>query len=149
MKLTSTVAALAGLIATANAHATFQYFWPDANTSTNTCIRTPPTNSPVGTLDATMSCNVNGDTGVAGKCTVAAGSTVSVEMHQQFTDRTCTLDAIGGNHDGPVIIYLAKVPDSSTAAGSTASWFKVAQSGLITADATTQTYYWATDALND
>ncbi|KAG8898756.1 hypothetical protein FRC00_002336 [Tulasnella sp. 408] len=149
MKVTSTVAALAGLIATANAHATFQYFWTNASTSTNTCVRTPPSNSPVGTMDASMSCNVNGNTGVAGKCTVAAGSTVSVEMHQQPGDRTCTTEAIGGNHDGPTIIYMAKVSDSSTAAGSTASWFKVAQSGLITADATTQTYYWATDAMND
>ncbi|KAG8898755.1 hypothetical protein FRC00_002335 [Tulasnella sp. 408] len=149
MKLTSTFAALAGLIATANAHATFQYLWTDASTSTNTCVRTPPSNSPVGTVDAAMSCNVNGDTGVAGKCTVAAGSSVSVEMHQQPGDRTCTTEAIGGNHDGPVIIYMSKVSDSSTAAGSTASWFKVAQSGLITADATTQTYYWATDGLND
>ncbi|KAG8944678.1 hypothetical protein FRC04_001642 [Tulasnella sp. 424] len=149
MKLTSTVTALAGLIATVNAHATFQYFWTDATTSTNTCVRTPPSNSPVGTLDAAMSCNVNGDTGVAGKCIVAAGSTVSVEMHQQPGDRTCTTEAIGGNHDGPVIIYLSKVGDSSTAAGSTASWYKIWQNGLITADATTQTYYWATDALND
>ncbi|KIO32372.1 carbohydrate-binding module family 1 protein [Tulasnella calospora MUT 4182] len=149
MKLTSTVAALAGLIATANAHATFQYFWTDATTSTNTCVRPPPSNSPVGTMDAAMSCNVNGDTGVASKCTVAAGSTVSVEMHQQPGDRTCTTEAIGGNHDGPVIVYLAKVADSSTAAGSSASFFKISQSGLITADATTQTYYWATDAMND
>ncbi|KAG8899580.1 hypothetical protein FRC01_010454, partial [Tulasnella sp. 417] len=149
MKLTSTITALAGLIATANAHATFQYFWTDANTSTNTCVRTPPSNNPVGTMDASMSCNVNGNTGVSGKCTVAAGSSVSVEMHQQPGDRTCTTEAIGGNHDGPVIIYLAKVSDSSTAAGSTASFFKIWQNGLITADPTTQTYYWATDAMND
>ncbi|KAG8924305.1 hypothetical protein FRC00_005257, partial [Tulasnella sp. 408] len=148
MKLTSTFAALAGLIATANAHATFQYFWTDASTSTNTCVRTPPSNSPVGTVDAAMSCNVNGDTGVAGKCTVAAGSTVSVEMHQQPGDRTCTTEAIGGNHDGPVIIYMSKVSDASTAAGSSASWFKIWQNGLVTADATTQTYTWATDVMN-
>ncbi|KAG9041218.1 hypothetical protein FS837_012544 [Tulasnella sp. UAMH 9824] len=149
MKLTSTVAALASVIATVNAHATFQYFWTDATTSTNTCVRAPPSNNPVGTMDAAMSCNVNGDNGVAGKCTVAAGSTVSVEMHQQPGDRTCTTEAIGGNHDGPVIIYMSKVSDSSTAAGSTASFFKIWQNGLITADPTTQTYYWATDAMND
>ncbi|KAG8990570.1 hypothetical protein FRB90_001706 [Tulasnella sp. 427] len=149
MKLTSVFTALAGLAATVNAHATFQYFWYDTTTSTNTCVRTPPSNSPVGTLDSTMSCNVNGDTGVSGKCSVAAGSFVQVEMHQQPGDRTCTTEAIGGNHDGPVIIYMAKVSDSSTAAGSTASWFKVAQSGLLSADGNTQTYYWATDAMND
>ncbi|KAG8944676.1 hypothetical protein FRC04_001640 [Tulasnella sp. 424] len=149
MKLTSTIAAVAGLIATVNAHATFQYLWTDATTSTNTCVRTPPSNNPVGTEDATLSCNVNGDTGVAGKCTVAAGSTVQVEMHQQPGDRDCTTEAIGGNHDGPILIYLTKVDDASTAKGTTAKWYKIWQNGLITADATTETYYWATDAMND
>ncbi|KAG8893878.1 hypothetical protein FRC01_013292, partial [Tulasnella sp. 417] len=40
------------------------------------------------------------------------------------------------------------VGDSSTAAGSSASWFKIWQNGLVTADATTQTYTWATDVMN-
>ncbi|KAK7687290.1 hypothetical protein QCA50_009795 [Cerrena zonata] len=63
-------------------------------------------------------------------------------MHQQPGDRTCATEAIGGNHDGPVIIYMAKVDNAATAVGAQANWFKVAQTGLVSTD------YWATDVLN-
>lgn len=58
-----------------------------------------------------------------------AGDTVSVEMHQQTGDRSCTLssltpEAIGGAHWGPVQAYLSKVSDARTADGST-PWFKI------------------------
>lgn len=124
MKL-STVAAVASLIASASAHATFQYFWTDSSTSTNTCVRTPPNNNPtgehscdsfveddlliprvIGATASTVACNSNGNVPASGTCSVTAGSTVGVEMHQQPGDRTCTTEAIGGNHDGPVIIYM-------------------------------------------
>ncbi|KAG8906766.1 hypothetical protein FRC00_012353 [Tulasnella sp. 408] len=105
MKL-STAAALASLIASASAHATFQYFWTDSSTSTNTCARLPPNNNPTGSTASTIACNGNGNTPAASDCTVAAGSTVGVEMHQQPGDRSCSTEAIGGNHDGPVIIYM-------------------------------------------
>lgn len=66
---------------------------------------------------------------VAGRCAVKAGDTVSVEMHQQGGDRSCTLstltpEAIGGAHYGPVHAYLSKVSDARTADGST-PWFKI------------------------
>ncbi|KAG8933850.1 hypothetical protein FRC03_010974 [Tulasnella sp. 419] len=141
-------ALFAGLAVSANAHATFQYFWPDSSTSTNTCVRIPLNNSPVGTVDAEMGCNRNGDIAAAATCTVAAGSTVSVEMHQQPGDRTCTTEAIGGNHDGPVLVYMAKVTNAATATGSSANWFKVAHTGLVSAVPTTQTYTWGTDVMN-
>jgi cellulase len=60
---------------------------------------------------------------VAGKCPVAAGGTVTVEMHQQMGDRNCKNEAIGGAHYGPVIVYMSKVADSSKADGSS-GWFK-------------------------
>jgi len=63
-------------------------------------------------------------------------------MHAQPGDRNCANVAIGGNHDGPVIIYMAKVADAATAVGSSVGWFKVAQSGLISTD------YWGTDQIN-
>lgn len=59
------------------------------------------------------------------KCSVAAGSTVTIEIHQQPGDRTCATEAIGGAHYGPVQAYLSSVSDSSAADGSTASWFKI------------------------
>jgi lytic cellulose monooxygenase (C1-hydroxylating) len=52
---------------------------------------------------------------------VLAGETVTVEMHQQPNDRDCTKEALGGNHFGPVMVYLSKVDDVKTADGSS-SW---------------------------
>ncbi|KAG8697664.1 hypothetical protein FRC09_007720 [Ceratobasidium sp. 395] len=63
-------------------------------------------------------------------------------MHQQPGDRSCANEAIGGNHDGPTIIYMAKVSDAASAIGSSVGWFKVAQTGLVSKD------YWGTDVMN-
>lgn len=43
---------------------------------------------------------------------------------KQTGDRSCASEAIGGAHYGPLQVYLSKVPDASTADGST-SWFKI------------------------
>ena len=75
----------------------------------------------------------------------AAGDQVTVEMHQQPGDRSCANEAIGGDHWGPVQAYLAKVDDATTAVGSSASWFKVAEMGLPS----NNPEYWATEVLND
>lgn len=63
-------------------------------------------------------------------------------MHEQPDNRACSNPAIGGNHNGPVIIYMASVADATTADGSD-PWFKVAEYGYD-ADAG-----WGTDYLND
>ncbi|KAK0634017.1 glycosyl hydrolase family 61-domain-containing protein [Immersiella caudata] len=85
----------------------------------------PQSNSPLTNVGAReFTCNVGGTRGVAGKCPVPAGSTVTVEMHQQPGDRKCGSEAIGGAHWGPVQVYLTKVPDASKADGST-GWFKI------------------------
>lgn len=49
---------------------------------------------------------------------------MTVEMHQQNGDRSCANEAIGGNHWGPVLVYMSKVDDAATADGS-GGWFKV------------------------
>lgn len=67
---------------------------------------------------------------------------MSVEMHQQSGDRDCGTEAIGGNHFGPVMVYMSKVDDASAADGS-AEWFKVSEFGY---DADNKT--WGTDMLN-
>ncbi|KAK3342103.1 glycosyl hydrolase family 61-domain-containing protein [Lasiosphaeria hispida] len=119
------VTAVAALAANKVAgHALFQQLWVDGTDYSSTCIRMPASNSPitnVGSKD--FICNA-GTRGVAGKCAVSAGSTVTVEMHQQPGDRSCGSEAIGGQHWGPVQIYLTKVADASTADGST-GWFKI------------------------
>ncbi len=59
---------------------------------------------------------------------MSAGGNMTVEMHAQPGDRACTSQAIGGNHFGPVIVYMSKVTDATTDTGS-GSWFKVAEEG--------------------
>ena len=51
-----------------------------------------------------------------------------VEMHAQIGDRSCTNLAIGGNHYGPVLVYMSKVTDAATDPGS-GSWFKIDEEG--------------------
>jgi cellulase len=63
-------------------------------------------------------------------------------MHQQPGDRNCANDAIGGNHDGPVIVYMAKVDDVATTTPWEENWFKVHQEGLVSKD------FWGSDVMN-
>ncbi|KAJ1303523.1 hypothetical protein OPQ81_011708 [Rhizoctonia solani] len=130
MRTGAILAALAAA-STAHAHATFQYLWVNGVDQGNKCVRTPLNNSPITDLSSkTLACNNNGEVAAAATCSVAAGTKVAVEMHQQPGDRSCATEAIGGNHDGPTIIYMAKVDNAATAVGSDANWFKVAQTGL-------------------
>lgn len=110
------------------AHSTFQQLWVEGVDYQGTCARTPNSNSPIETITSpNMRCNANSGS-KAMKCPVAAGGTVTVEMHAQAGDRSCANEAIGGQHYGPVIVYLSKVTDSSTADGS-GGWFKIFQDG--------------------
>ncbi|KAF4624649.1 hypothetical protein G7Y89_g13521 [Cudoniella acicularis] len=104
-------------------HAIFQQLWVNGSS----CARVPTSNSPVTDVGSSAF-RCNGRPGVPGKCAVAAGQTVTVEMHQQPGDRSCANEAIGGAHYGPVIVYLSKVTDATTADGST-GWFKIFQDG--------------------
>lgn len=141
MKTLSFLASLLAAVSTTSAHATFQQLWVNGVDQGGTCVRQPRSNSPVTSVTSSdIQCNFGGTVGVAGVCTVAAGGTVTVEMHQQPGDRTCSNEAIGGNHDGPVIVYLSKVGDATKDTGS--SWFKIYQNGLVRTD------YWGTDVLN-
>ncbi|KAG8779274.1 hypothetical protein FRC12_024477 [Ceratobasidium sp. 428] len=142
MRAAAIVAALAAA-STVHAHSTFQYLWFNGVDQGNKCTRQPASNSPVSSLSSSdVACNVNGNNPAAATCSVAAGTKVTVEMHQQPGDRSCANEAIGGNHDGPTIIYMAKVSDAASAIGSTVGWFKVAQTGLVSKD------YWGTDVMN-
>lgn len=125
------------------AHATFQQAGTADVDYESTCVRMPPNNSPVTDVTSSdLTCNVGGSQGVSGICEVNAGEEFWVEMHQQPGDRSCDNEAIGGNHFGPVIVYMSKVDDATTADGS-GQWFKVDEFGY---DASSQT--WGTDLLN-
>ncbi|CAE6506956.1 unnamed protein product [Rhizoctonia solani] len=142
MRTSAILAALAAA-SSAHAHATFQYLWVNGVDQGNKYVRTPLNNSPITDLTSkTLACNNNGEVAAAATLSIAAGAKVAVEMHQQPGDRNCATEAIGGNHDGPTIIYMAKVDNAATAVGSDANWFKVAQTGLVSKD------YWGTDVMN-
>ncbi|KAH6684371.1 glycoside hydrolase family 61 protein [Halenospora varia] len=135
-----------GLLACANSvlgHSTFQEMWSDGKDYASTCARLPLNNNPVTSVSTNdVRCNA-GTTPVATLCDVAAGGNVTVEMHAQPGDRKCSNAAIGGNHYGPVMVYMSKVTDAKTNVGD-GSWFKVAEDGYNTA-----TKKWGTDLLND
>ncbi|THH27244.1 hypothetical protein EUX98_g6946 [Antrodiella citrinella] len=141
----SSAVLLASLVASATAHATFQAMWVNGVDQGAWCVRTPQSNSPVTSVTSTdIACNVDASSS-SGLCSVNPGDTVTVEMHQQPGDRSCSTEAIGGDHWGPMQAYLAKVNDATTAVGSDSDWFKIAEMGLPSNDPE----YWATEVLND
>ncbi|KAF6802854.1 glycoside hydrolase family 61 protein [Colletotrichum musicola] len=144
MKTFTTTLAALSMASSALGHATFQQLWVGSQDQDTSCARVPPSNSPVVSVSSNdLRCNVGGATGVSGVCEVPAGSKVSVEMHEQPGDRDCARPAIGGNHFGPVMVYLSKVSDATTADGSS-DFFKIGEYGYTSSDKT-----WGTDVLND
>ncbi|KAK6360608.1 hypothetical protein TWF730_006745 [Orbilia blumenaviensis] len=150
MKATG-LAIAAASVAGASAHAIFQKLAVNGVDQGTSCIRLPQgpsANFPVTLVDSNdIRCNVGGSTGVSGVCSVAAGGTITVEMHPTYSaaDQSCDIEAIGGAHHGPVQVYMQKVADATTADGS-GPWFKVYAEGLISGY---NAGYWATDKMND
>ncbi|KAI0073774.1 glycoside hydrolase family 61 protein [Panus rudis PR-1116 ss-1] len=136
---------LACLIASVAAHATFQELWINGVDQGSSCVRLPLSNSPVTDVTSPdIACNVN-PTPTSGVCSANPGDQLTVEMHQQPGDRSCSNEAIGGDHYGPINVYMAKVDDATSAVGSEANWFKVAEIGLPSNNPD----YWGTEVLND
>jgi cellulase len=128
-------------VASASAHSTWQQLWVGSTDQGTKCTRTVKDNSPVESLTSgDMFCG-RGPAKSDGVCEVAAGSALTVEMHAQPNERSCSQPAIGGAHYGPVIVYMAKVSDAKTA--TSGSFFKVAEDGY---KGTTPT--WGTEILN-
>ncbi|KAI5120061.1 hypothetical protein M0805_007811 [Coniferiporia weirii] len=141
----TSLAVLASVFASAAAHATWQDMWVNGVDQGSWCVRMPLSNSPVTSVTSDdIACNVNA-TPSSGLCAVNPGDQVTVEMHQQPGDRSCADEAIGGDHWGPMLAYMAKVSDATTAVGSSAGWFKISEMGLPS----NNPEYWATEVLND
>ncbi|KAH7077036.1 glycosyl hydrolase family 61-domain-containing protein [Paraphoma chrysanthemicola] len=149
MKGTQVLAGVAAFASTVVGHATFQDLWVNGKDQQGTCARLPTSNSPVTDVTSdNIRCNVN-QGAAAAKCSVAAGGTVTIEMHQQANDRSCSNEAIGGAHYGPVLVYLSKVADAATADGSS-SFFKIFQDtwGKNPSGSSGSDDYWGTKDLN-
>ncbi|KAF3919974.1 Endoglucanase-4 [Arthrobotrys entomopaga] len=144
------LAVVAASIVGASAHAIFQKLAVNGVDQGTSCIRLPQgpsANFPVTLVSSNdIRCNVGGSTGVSGVCSVPAGSTITVEMHPTYSaaDQSCDVEAIGGEHHGPVQVYMQKVSDAKTADGS-GPWFKVYALGLISGY---NPGTWGTDAMN-
>ncbi|KAI4594013.1 hypothetical protein KJ359_008801 [Pestalotiopsis sp. 9143b] len=148
MKSVISAAILAYAAKNVAAHATFQDLWVDGVDQGTTCARIPTSNSPV--TDVTSSdivCNA-GTAAVTTNCEVTAGSTVTVEMHQQPNDRSCDNEAIGGAHYGPVLVYMSAVSDATSADG-TDGWFKVFEDTWASAGSSGSEDNWGTKDLNN
>jgi hypothetical protein len=64
-------------------HALFQQLWVDGKDMNQQCIRLPASNTPItNVMSNDVRCNAGGMRGMAGKCPVEAGQTVTIEMHQ-------------------------------------------------------------------
>ncbi|KAF3128966.1 hypothetical protein TWF703_009161 [Orbilia oligospora] len=150
MKATG-LAIAAASVAGASAHAIFQKLAVNGVDQGTSCIRLPQgpsANFPVTLVSSNdIRCNVGGSNGVSGVCSVPAGGTITVEMHPTYSaaDQSCSVEAIGGAHHGPVQVYMQKVGDATTADGS-GPWFKIYAEGLISGY---NAGYWATDRMND
>ncbi|KAI1841421.1 hypothetical protein JX265_001511 [Neoarthrinium moseri] len=142
MKSTIFLFAACSLTTSVVGHATFQQLWVNGVDQKSTCARLPGSNSPVTSVASNdIRCNAK-SSAAQSVCSVAAGDTVTVEMHQQPNDRKCDAEALGGNHFGPVMVYMSKVGDAKTADGSS-SWFKIYENGYDPA-----TKIWGNDLLN-
>lgn len=143
-----TAAALSAIVALAQAHSTWQQLWKNGEDLESSCARLPPSNSPIEDYTSTaLQCNVN-PAAAKGKCSYAAGDTVTIEMHQH-NSRACTEEGIGGAHWGPVLAYMGKVEDAATADGS-GEFFKIYENGWAKAPGSTQgdNDFWGTKDLN-
>lgn len=69
-------------------------------------------------------------------------------MHQQPNDRSCSNEAIGGSHYGPVIVYMAAVSDATSAEGADAAWFKIFQDTWASNGTSGSDDNWGTKDLN-
>ncbi|CAL1712872.1 unnamed protein product [Somion occarium] len=64
--------------------------------------------------------------------TVAAGSQVTTEWHHTLNgaDPSDSADPIDPSHKGPVLVYLAQIPDATQSSVTGLKWFKIYEDGL-------------------
>src|SRR3569833_670589 len=131
----------------ANAHSIFQQLWVGVEDKGASCARVPRSNSPVtGLGGADLRCNA-GPGRANATCPIDAGESLTVEMlFFPGGERKCGKDsAIGGNHFGPVIVYMSKVANAASADGLS-DCFMVAEDGLDPSITTTDA--WGTEKMN-
>ncbi|CCO29552.1 putative endo-beta-1,4-glucanase D OS=Neosartorya fumigata (strain ATCC MYA-4609 / Af293 / CBS 101355 / FGSC A1100) GN=eglD PE=3 SV=1 [Rhizoctonia solani AG-1 IB] len=138
MKPQAIAASLALLSAQAVAHTIFQELYVNGVSAGHLKgIRHPSFNGPitdVTTNDVICNGGVNPLVTPFDKTviTVPAGATITHEWHHGLNgaDPNDGDDPIAPSHLGPVMVYLAKVPDATQETMTGLKWFKIAEDGL-------------------
>ncbi|KAF8600434.1 hypothetical protein BDV93DRAFT_525442 [Ceratobasidium sp. AG-I] len=138
MRTQVVAASLALLSAQAAAHTIFQELYVNGvSAGHNKGIRVPSYNGPVTDVTSNdIICNGGVNPWVTPYdktvITVPAGATITHEWHHGGSgpDPSDAADPIEASHLGPVMVYLAKVPDATQASVTGLKWFKIAEDGL-------------------
>ncbi|QRW11838.1 glycoside hydrolase family 61 protein [Ceratobasidium sp. AG-Ba] len=138
MKAQAIAASLALLSVPAAAHTIFQELYVNGvSAGHNVGIRVPSYNGPITdvTSDAII-CNGGPNPIVTPYdktvINVPAGATITHEWHHggNGPDPSDSSDPIEASHLGPVMVYLAKIPDATQADVTGLKWFKIAEDGM-------------------
>ncbi|KAG5730705.1 putative endo-beta-1,4-glucanase D [Termitomyces sp. T112] len=146
--LSSTVFSV--LVASASAHTIFQELYVNgADQGHLTGIRVPDYDGPITDVTSNdIICNggINPYHQPISQAiiTVPAGASVTTEWHHALTgaDPSDPADPIDSSHKGPIISYLAAIPNATQTTVTGLKWFKIYEDGLNVADGT-----WAVDRL--
>ncbi|KAG9084476.1 hypothetical protein FS749_005205 [Ceratobasidium sp. UAMH 11750] len=138
MKPQTIAASLALLSAPAAAHTIFQELYVNGVSAGHLKgIRYPSYNGPITDVTSNdVICNggVNPLVTPFGKTIidVPAGATITHEWHHGLNGRDTSdaSDPIDISHLGPVMVYLAKVPDATQTTVTGLKWFKIAEDGM-------------------
>ncbi|KAK1230836.1 hypothetical protein PQX77_001307 [Marasmius sp. AFHP31] len=148
MKTAFATSLVALLVGSASGHTIFQQLYINgADQGHNNGIRVVNTNNPVMEVTSNdIICNVNQLVQPVSKTIVniPAGGQVTTEWHHGGNGPSPGDgdDPIASSHKGPIITYLAKVSNASTASTTGLQWFKIQEDGF-----NPSTNTWAVDKL--
>ncbi|KAG8747187.1 hypothetical protein FRC12_014127 [Ceratobasidium sp. 428] len=138
MKPQAIAATLALFSAQAAAHTIFQELWVNGVSAGHLKgIRYPTYDGPITDVTSNdIICNGGPNPLVTPYdktvIDVPAGATITHEWHHTLTSAGTNdnADPIDPGHLGPVMVYLAKIPDATQTAVTGLKWFKIAEDGL-------------------
>jgi len=136
-RIATSILSLALAATSVNAHAFFHTgFVNGASQGHLFGVRAPQSNSPIQDVTSSaITCNNPLHSPVSSDVIeIAAGDKFGMQWNHNIEGPSPGDgdDPIAPSHKGPVMVYMAKVDDASTANGAGLSWFKVAEEGLDT-----------------
>ncbi|KAF9533055.1 glycosyl hydrolase family 61-domain-containing protein [Crepidotus variabilis] len=138
MKFARSIASAVLFAASASAHTIFQEFYVNGVSAGHQVgIRVPSYDGPITDVNSNdVICNggINPYLAPVSKTVidVPAGAQVTAEWHHTLTSANTgdAADPIDPSHKGPVIAYLAQIPDATQTSVTGLKWFKIYQDGL-------------------